>query len=51
MLQISGFVSGLVVIVCFAKFLFKKPLIKAVNGDLEVCDSISRIGHIFGHMG
>ena len=30
MLQISGFVSGLVVIVCFAKFLFKKPLINIV---------------------
>ena len=30
MLQISGCVSGLVVIVCFAKFLFKKPLINIV---------------------
>ena len=29
-LQISGFVSGLVVIACFAKFLFKKPLINIV---------------------
>ena len=30
MLQKSGFVSGLVVIACLAKFLFKKPLINIV---------------------
>ena len=30
MLQISGFVSVLLVIACFAKFLFKKPLINIV---------------------
>ena len=29
----------------------KRSIRKAVNGDLEVCDSISQIGHLFGHMG
>ena len=29
----------------------KRTIRKAVNNDLEMCDSISQIGHVFGHMG
>ena len=29
----------------------KRTIRKAVNGDSEVCDSISQIGHLFGQRG